>query len=427
MSAGSNSKNGFIYLLYFLARVIAFPLLVLYFLYRGCRDRRYFRGFKQRLGSLPATYKRTAPGSIWLHAVSVGEVISAVRLVDELRAANHAIPIYVSTATLAGRATAEQKLGARVDGIFFAPIDYTFAVRRVLRRIRPAVVVVLETEIWPNLCRQVKMTDCGLLISNGRISDRALPRYRRFRAFFRAALAFPDAIFVQSEPDRERYIEIGAPADRVSVGGNLKYDALSPAAPPQAISDLINTTRPDPVWIAASTMPGADAADVDESELVLDVFENLAPKYPRLLLILAPRKPERFDAVAASLERRGLSFVRRSEVTQALACMPTVLLLDTIGELASLFPLADVVFMGGTLKHLRTSSPQSPRFWRTPFGEPNSAGAPPSSPTANAASQRTRPGKSSPRTIGPFQDGAPTASQRRSRVGFPCYGNGAAV
>src|ERR1039457_847387 len=319
MSAVSNRLNGFIYLLYFLARVIAFPLLLLYFLYRGCRDRRYFLTYKQRFGTLPATYKRTAPGSIWLHAVSVGEVISSVRLVEELKAANPGIPIYLSSTTLAGRATADQKLGARVNGIFFAPVDYTFAVRRVLRRIRPAVVVILETEIWPNLYRQAKLADCGLLIWNGRISDRALPRYRRFRAVFRAVLALPDAIFVQSEADRERYIEIGAPPDRVQIGGNLKYDAApGQAAPPQAISDLIETSRPDPVWIAASTMPGADAADVDESELVLDVFEQLAPNYPRLLLIVAPRKPERFDAVAASLERRGASFLRRSKEPNAL-------------------------------------------------------------------------------------------------------------
>ncbi len=331
--------------------MIAFPLLVLYFLYRGYRDPRYFRKFRERLGTLPSIYKRTAPGSIWLHAVSVGEVISSVRLVEELRAANPKIPIYVSTTTLAGRAIAGQKLKGRVDGIFFAPIDYIFAVRRVLRRIRPAVVVVLETEIWPNLYREVKRADASLLVVNGRISDRALPRYRRFRPVFRAALAWPDSIFVQSEAIRDRYIDIGAPADRVVVAGNLKYDAAPvQPAPPSAIVDLIGRTQPAQKWIAASTMPPVDAVDVDESEVVLNTFEELAAMYPRSLLILVPRKPERFDSVAEALRARGINYVRRSQLEpDTTLTLPGVLLLDTMGELASVFALSDVVFMGGTL------------------------------------------------------------------------------
>jgi len=323
----------------------------LYFLYRGYRDTRYFRNFKERLGALPATYKRTAPGSIWLHAVSVGEVISSLRLIEELRAANPILPIYVSTTTLAGRAIAAQKLTGRVDGIFFAPIDYIFAVRRVLRRIRPAVVVVLETEIWPNLYREVKRAGAALLVVNGRISDRALPRYQRFRPVFRAALAWPDAIFGQSEAIRDRYIDIGAPADRVIVAGNLKYDATPvQAAPPSAIVDLIGRTQPDQVWIAASTMPPVDGTDLDESEVVLSTFQELAAKYPRSLLIVAPRKPERFDSVADALNARGINFVRRSRLeADTTLALPGVLLLDTMGELASVFSLSDVVFMGGTL------------------------------------------------------------------------------
>jgi tetraacyldisaccharide 4'-kinase len=324
----------------------------LYFLYRGYRDRRYFRSFGERLGWLPATYKRTAPGSIWLHAVSVGEIISSLRLVNELRAANPHIPIYVSTTTVAGRSIAEEKLAATVDGLFYAPIDYTSAVRRVLRRIRPAVFIVLETEIWPNLYREVKRAGCGLLIMNGRISDRTLARYRRFRLVFRAALSFPDAIFAQSESDRTRYLEIGAPADRVSVGGNLKYDAaaVEGSAPPQAVVDLIARIQPGPIWIAASTMPGADADDPDESEVVLSGFLDLATRYPRSLLIIAPRKPERFDIVFDALRARGIHRVRRSQLDPATSLeLPGAMVLDTIGELASVFALADVVFMGGTL------------------------------------------------------------------------------
>ncbi len=343
----------------------------MYFLYRGYRDPRYFRNFMERLGSLPNSYKRTAPGAVWLHAVSVGEAVSCVRLVAELRAANPAIPIYVSTATLTGRATAEEKLSNCVDGIFYAPIDYTFAIRRVLRRIRPAVVVILETEIWPNLYREIKLAGCSLLIVNGRISNRAFPSYRRFKTFFQPALAYPDAIYAQSETDRARYIAIGAPPERTQVFGNLKYDAApSTSQPPQVISDLIAVANPQPVWIAASVMPPAASADVDETAAVLDAFEKLAPRYPRSLLILAPRKPDRFDQTAAALAQRGISCARRSQLTSAGATalhLPAVLLLDTIGELASLFPLADAVFMGGTLARRGGHNILEPAFASRPI------------------------------------------------------------
>lgn len=358
----------FAWYLYLVARTLAFPLLVLYFLYRGCRDRRYFRHFGERLGWLPASFKRTAPGCIWLHAVSVGEVISSLRLIEALRRENPHLPIYVSTATLAGRAIAVQKLTDRVQGIFYAPVDYAFAVRRVLRRIRPAAVVILETEIWPVLYREAKRAGCQALIVNGRISDRALPKYRRFRWFFRAALACPDAIFVQSEADRRRYLDIGAPSDRIHVAGNLKYDAPEPGPPPAAIVDFIQRVNPEPVWIAASTMPGVDASDVDESEVVLGAFQKLAEIHPRILLIIAPRKPERFDVVANALRARGINYVRRSGLDSASTMeLPGVLLLDSIGELASTFVLAGVVFMGGTLARRGGHNILEPAFAARPI------------------------------------------------------------
>lgn len=334
-----------------MARIAALPLLVFYFLYRGYRDPEYFRSFAQRLGHLPPSFKRTAPGSIWLHAVSVGEVISSVPLIEHLRARNPEIPLYISTTTLAGRAVAQQKLRAMVDGLFYAPIDYAFAVRRVLRRIRPAVLVILETEIWPVLYRQVKRTQCGLLILNGRISDRTVERYRSMRWMFRHVLSLPDAILVQTERDRGRYIQSGAPGAIVRVGGNLKYDAHAPTAGPSAfVGELIARLRPGSIWIAASTMPGLDSADVDEDRAVLRAFSELAQAHPALLLILVPRRPERFSLVAEKLRAAGVPYVRRSanRIGPGMS-LPGVLLLDSVGELASLFPIAHVVFMGGTL------------------------------------------------------------------------------
>src|SRR5271165_4975848 len=192
MTARAPIQSGFIFLLYALLRVAGLPLLVLYFLYRGCRDARYFQRFEERLGNLPDSFERTPPGSIWLHAVSVGEVISAVRLIEELRQLNPHIPVFLSTTTLAGRSVAQQRAAGLTDGIFFAPIDYPFAIRRVLRSIRPAVVVILETEIWPSLYRETKRCGCGLIVLNGRISDRAFPRYRRMRWIFAPVLHLPD-------------------------------------------------------------------------------------------------------------------------------------------------------------------------------------------------------------------------------------------
>jgi 3-deoxy-D-manno-octulosonic-acid transferase len=344
-------ESALIYFLYWASRVIAFPLLVFYFVYRCARDPRYLRHFPERLGGPPISSPATVPGGIWLHAVSVGEVISSAAVLRELRERCPNLPLYVSMTTIAGRELAEDKLHGLADRVFYAPIDYAFAVRRVLRRIRPSVVVVLETEIWPVLYREAKRAGASLVIVNGRISSRALPRYRRWRFFFRQVLEWPDAIFAQSEADRERYVQIGASPEKISVLGNLKYDAAPPMGnPPQPIREVLEKLRPKTVWIAASTMPGIDSADVDEDQAVIDAFQELAPSHPGLLLILAPRKPERFELAEQLLRASGIPFHLRSKksIDPALA-LPCVLLLDSIGELAGLFPLADVVFMGGSL------------------------------------------------------------------------------
>ena len=280
-----------------------------------------------------------------MHAVSVGEVLSTVELLKRLRAEIPSAPLFVSVTTLAGRAIADEKLRSLVDGIFYAPLDFVFVIRRVLRRLRPRVLVVAETEIWPNLFREVKRAGCGLIVVNGRISDQAAPRYLRWRWFFRHALQWPDAILAQNAEIRDRFLALGAPADKVAVGGNLKYD-FQPGSPPPIVESFLDQLRPSAVWIAASTMPP------DEDDIVIEAFRELQAGNPGLLLILAPRKPEQFDVVARKLEQSGLGWVRRS----ALEPLPDghgsagrVLLLDSMGELSGLFSRADVVFMGGTI------------------------------------------------------------------------------
>jgi len=351
MNGSRQIKSALIKILYWAIRIAAVPLLVFYFVYRAARDHRYASCFFERLGGEPMSFHPTAPGSIWLHAVSVGEVVSAAGLLREIRQRSPSIPLYVSVTTVAGRAIAEERLSALVDGIFYAPIDYAFAVRRVLARIRPSLVVILETEIWPVLYREIKRAGGSLLVVNGRISDRAFPRYRRWRFFFEDVLRLPDAILAQSDRDRARYLELGAAPDAVHVIGNLKYDAEPSSAPsPRVIADLMEKLHPQTIWIAASTMAGVDREDIDEDDAVLRAFQELAPSHPRLLLILVPRKPERFDEAEQKLRDARVPYIRRSQETiPPDLALPCVLLLDSIGELASLFPVADVVFMGGTL------------------------------------------------------------------------------
>lgn len=344
-----------IYFLYRFLQVLGFPLLLLYLLFRSRRNRPYFTSLRQRFGFLPRSFQQTVAGAIWLHAVSAGEVIAVTELTRRIRSQFPRAPLFVSTATLAGHSTAHERLGNVASGIFYAPLDYVFSVRKVLRTLRPSIVVIVETEIWPNLFHEVKRSGSGLLIVNGRISDEALARYRKLRWFFAEALRWPDLIYVQSGIMRERYIDVGAPPENIRVGGNLKYDV-----PPtrfgvsSRVQMLLDQARPTRVWIAASTMAAAGGSrpypDFDEDDLVIEAFHQLSAHHPRLLLIIAPRRPERFDVVAQKLKNAKIRFLRRTLVGNGdQLSLPGVLLLDTIGELAAVFSRASVVFMGGTL------------------------------------------------------------------------------
>lgn len=283
--------------------------------------------------------------------MSVGEALTAAVLLRRLRPLLPGVPVYVSTTTLAGRALCEEKLAGLADAVFYAPLDYRFAVRRVLRRLRPALVIVMETEIWPNLFREARRSGARLLLANARISDRALPRYLRFRWFFRHALSHADRILAQDSTAAGRYRSLGA--QQVEIAGNLKYDFDPDSTQiPADISTFLEALQPGPVWIAASTMPPAFPEDPDEDDIVLDAFQQLAPRFPRLLLIHAPRRPDRFSLAAEKLASRGLPFLRRSELAPGSSlALPGVLLLDSIGELNALFRPATAVFMGGTFPH----------------------------------------------------------------------------
>ena len=343
-------KTKGIYFLYRACQAFALPLILLYCLYRGVRSRAYWSSLPQRFGWIPSSFSQTAPGAIWFHAVSVGEVLGSVAFLRRVRAEFPNTRLFVSTGTTPGQATAREKLRDVADGVFYAPVDLAFAVRRVLRRLNPSLVIVAETEIWPNLFREVKRTGAALAIVNGRISDRAYPRYRRLAWFFRAVLPAADAVLAQSDEIGQRYLSLGALPAAVRTGGSFKYDFdARPAAPDSPVMALIERLGPKHVWVAASTVPPT-AGEADEDAAVLDAYRAVAARNRGLLLIWAPRKPEHFAAAAEKLARAGIRFVRRSRLgAESLDALPGVLLLDTIGELSGLFAAADVVFMGGTL------------------------------------------------------------------------------
>lgn len=342
-SNGGVLQTKVIFFFYRAALVAAFPLLLLYVGWRAARDRRYLFQLQERFGFW-SLREGTPPGSVWLHAVSVGEVLSAMDLLRRIRAELPHTAVYVSCSTLAGREVADAKLGTLADGVFYVPVDMPFAVRRVLRLVRPAVVVVLETEIWPILYREARRAAASVVIVNGRISDKAAPKYARHRWFFRAAFESVNAILAQSAQDRDRFLAAGAPADRVCVNGNLKYDFQpQPGSVPSEVTGSLRR----PLWIAASTTGPVYEGDVDEDDLVIAAHIEVRRRFPEAQLLVAPRKPERFDAVEKKLKAAGLPYARRSRMQDGETA--SVILLDSIGELGGLFPFGDVVFMGGTL------------------------------------------------------------------------------
>ena len=317
------------------------PLAVLYLLFRFSETESGWKAVAERLGFSTSYLTQTRPGAIWLHAVSVGEVISAVELVRHLKKAFPWEPVFVSVTTPTGHSVAEERLTGLADGILFAPLDLPWSVRGVFNKIKPRLLIVLEAELWPNLFREAKRHGAGLMIVNGRLSDRSAPRYERYHWFFSKLLGFPDAILTQSPADWERFVAAGANPQITKIGGNLKYDVAGPSSDaPRALTEYLDQHPRKPLLVAGSTREG-------EERLVIGAFQQMRSQSPDARMILAPRHPDRCDEVAHELSSAGLEFAKRSELP--VADSRPVILLDTLGELSSIFPLADLVFMGGSL------------------------------------------------------------------------------
>jgi 3-deoxy-D-manno-octulosonic-acid transferase len=312
-----------------------------YWLIQMSRHGKYRAGLGQRLGRVPPHVLNRNGRSIWIHAVSVGEVIAVSGLVDRLREAFPEQRVVISTTTETGQKLARKRFGE--ESVIYFPLDFAFAIKPYIQALRPELVVIAETEFWPNFLRLVHASGAKIAVVNARISDRSWPGYRRVRSLLRGILAQIDLFLAQTDEDQKRLVDIGAPADRVRVGGNLKFDAALPEPPPVVASlrEALSRDGAGPVLVCGSTVEG-------EEPLLLGAFENVLASHPQAVLILAPRHPERFVPVAQSLEQLGIRFWRRS-LWNGEPITGGVLLIDTIGELASLYALADIAFVGGSL------------------------------------------------------------------------------
>jgi 3-deoxy-D-manno-octulosonic-acid transferase len=336
------------YFLYSVLIVVFFIVTSPYLLYQAVRYRKYVTSLRQRLGTLPVSFNLDADESIWIHAVSVGEVLTARALLQELRERYPRLRIFLSTTTITGHQVARNNL-QYIDEVFYFPFDFGFIVKRTLRLVKPRLFIMMETELWPNLLRACRAAGVKTLLVNGRISSRSYPRYRMARPLFRRVLANVDRFCMQSDESARRIIDIGADPARVTVTGSLKFDSLELPGPAASIDRGRNRVlryfriAPDrPVVIAASTLKG-------EEEPLLEAFQRLRATRSSALLIIAPRKPERFDDVERLARRSGWNVARRTELRVDAEPRNDVIVLDTIGELAQLFQIATVVFVGGSL------------------------------------------------------------------------------
>jgi 3-deoxy-D-manno-octulosonic-acid transferase len=336
------------YAVYSVLIVLFFIVTSPYLLYQAVRYRKYVTSLPQRLGILPVSFNLDADESIWIHAVSVGEVLTARALLQQLRERYPRLRIFLSTTTITGHQVARNNL-QYLDDVFYFPFDFGFIVKRTLRLVRPRLFIMMETELWPNLLRACRAGGVRTLLVNGRISSRSYPRYRLARPLFRHVLANVDRFCMQSEESARRIIDMGADPARVTVTGSLKFDSLELPGPAAAVDRGRNRVlryfriAPDrPVVIAASTLKG-------EEEPLLEAFQRVRASRSNALLIIAPRKPERFDDVERIARRSGCSVARRSELRVDAEPRQDVVILDTIGELAQLFQVATVVFVGGSL------------------------------------------------------------------------------
>jgi len=351
------------YAIYSLLTSAGMLLLSPYFLLRGLVQKKYLSNLPERFGRkfpLELVVVNTPDSkekSIWIHAVSVGEVLAVLPLAQRLKKKYPQRRLVVSTTTLTGQKLARERMQF-ADAIFFFPLDWRGPVRRAIAAASPSAVIIVETEIWPNFMRECRRSNVPVAFVNGRLSERSFRGFKRalsysagmLAGFLKQVLGDAALFLMQSGDDAARMIALGAPADRIMVTGNLKYDLAEPDASPISAwleAEVARSNR-RPVIVAGSVLASEEAR-------VLEAFAKVETEFPRALLILAPRKPEQFDNAAAIVADSGHKLLRRSDLTlngagsSELTQSGNVMLLDSIGELAGLYRLADAVFVGGSL------------------------------------------------------------------------------
>ena len=325
------------YLAYSLLLSLGLLLFSPYFLFQALAHRKYIEGLRERLGFLPTIENRPV---VWLHCVSVGETQAARPLVERLRKELPQSTLVVSTVTLTGQRLARDLFRNHAEKVFYFPFDWRWSVRRALGAVNPAVVLVMETELWPNFLRECKAREIPVALVNGRISRKSFGRYLQIRFFLRRVLACLSMAVMQSERDAERIRALGISEERVFIAGNLKFES-SYRDQKTDVKERFRLQSDVPLVLAAST-------HAPEEKIVLESFLKLR-EWRTVRLMLAPRKPERFDEVAELIRASGLSWARRTNEPSESDATASVILLDTIGELPAVYSFASVVFVGGSI------------------------------------------------------------------------------
>lgn len=314
---------------------------------------RWRDGLRERMGAGAARVAHAMGGrqQVWVHAVSVGEVVAVSRLVEEMDARLGRGSVVVSTTTQTGQQLARERFGA--GRCFYFPVDLPWVVRGAVRALRPRVLVLAESELWPNVLTECSRERIPVVVVNGRVSDRSLPRYLKLRRLWRPFLEMLTEVEAQSAEDARRFVEIGVPGDRVHVGGNLKFDAR-----PQRVAAIVEQLRAQlptdaRVLVAGSTLE-------DEERVLLEAWPAICARVSSAVMVLAPRHPERFTKVAALAREKQVMLIERSTWNGRPVGAGGVFLLDSIGELGSVYGLAAVAFVGGSLVPAGGHNPLEP-------------------------------------------------------------------
>ncbi len=348
--------------LYNIALLLLLTLGSPWWLLRYAMSERFRAGLGQRFFGPSKSFATALPDAprIWIHAVSVGEVLAITGLVDEVAKRAPEYSIVISTTTRTGQALARERFGA--ERCFYFPLDFSWSVAATLRHFRPSILVLAESELWPNVLTACRRKSIPVIIVNARVSDRSLPRYMKLGTLWRPFLQLLTRVLAQTPEDANRFRKIGVPADRISVGGNLKFDIRAPQTTP--IVSLFKQWAPADarILVCGSTLDG-------EESLLLEAWPQLLASVPDAIMVLAPRHPERFDKVAALLEQSSFAWTRRSQwflnPTPLQSC--SIFLLDSIGELASLYSLATAAFIGGSLIPAGGHNPLEPAQFAIPI------------------------------------------------------------